>query len=637
MKSFVKKHSLLLSFSVLVLGAVFFCAKFLFPLDTVIFEESYLQQCSYLDINIFSLIYHGRIPCWAFHFGGGYPFIQHPENISLSPLFYLLVLPFGSACGMKLMILFSYFTGILGMLLFTRKVLKYNIPASLLSSSMFIFSSFIPFQINTGNTRDQGWMWLPLLLFLTVKARDNIRFVLYSALIIVLLILSGFNLYIAPLFLFFFIYALLEDISRDKPGDRSKTNAYLTVSFLMILITSFLLGAVKLIPVLKLLFNNARAFEHYSAATAGSMTVTRFLDTLLSKGPFAVGNEATAGPNGLGMSCVFYFGYISLLLFASSSVLCFKKIWKYLALFFFFMILAMGNNSPVDLFYLLWHLPLFSSIHEPARYFGLPMVFCFSIISGAVLNSSLFSNRNRLLKNTVYLICLYAVINMFTANSLYHTFTARMRIPPPKVQWKENSFFNVRTVPGSQTLIPRPDKNKLWERSYAPELGSGLQYFLLRQNIGLINWFGNITLEENAREKYRVTLGYGNYWKDLGRDTSPENGVLRNIAYRGECYFLDNTKENKIKDIKWGADRIHVNIDQSLPDMLIINQNYNKNWRTDRGNLINVNGLIGVLLENPGKCSIHLHYVPVSLFTGLSISIISLIFCILTFFFKRSR
>ena len=205
MISYIKKHVLLLSFVVIALGTVVFLSKILFPLNTVIFEESYLQQCSYLDINILSVLHHGKIPFWSFHFGGGYPFFQHPENIAFSPLFYLLILPFGSACGMKLMILFSYFTGIFGMLLFTRKILKYNIPASIISSSLFIFSGFIPFQINTGNTRDPGWFYLPLLLFLVTKSRENIKFKVLSALVITLLIFSGFNLYIAPLFLFIFI------------------------------------------------------------------------------------------------------------------------------------------------------------------------------------------------------------------------------------------------------------------------------------------------------------------------------------------------------------------------------------------------------------------------------------------------
>jgi hypothetical protein len=297
----------------------------------------------------------------------------------------------------------------------------------------------------------------------------------------------------------------------------------------------------------------------------------------------------------------------------------------------------MGENSPVDLFYLLWHLPLFSSIHEPARYFGFPMVFCFSLVCGGLLNSSLFTRGKRPVKTLIVLIYLYALLNVFTTNSLYNNFTGKMKIPPPPDKWEENVFFNVRTVPGSSALIPHPEENKFWKRSYAPELALGMQYFLIRQNIGLINWFGNITLEENAREKYRVTLGYGNYWENINKDPSRENGVLHNTAYKGESYFLDGTQDNKVSDIKLEPDSLKIKIDQSLPDTLIINQNYGKNWHTDRGRLININGLMGIMLDNPFKGVVSLRYVPSSLFPGLAISIISFLFCLFILFRKRPR
>ena len=635
MISFLKRKSFILSFAVLASASIFFCSKFLLPLKTVIFEESYLQQCSYLDINILSIINSWRIPFWSFHFGGGYPFIQHPENISLSPLFYLLVLPFGSAIGMKLMIMFAYFTGIFGMLVFCRKILKFNILASIFSSSIFIFSSFIPFQINTGNTRDPGWLYLPLLLFLITKAVKNIRYIFFSSLLIVLMLFSGFNLYLAPAFLFLFIYAILEDTNTSQKDITLRKRDLLTPRFFVILLISFFLGAVKIIPLLELLSHNSRSFDVYAAASTGAMTFNGFFTALLAKGPFAVGNESIAGPNGLGMGCVFFFGYIPLSFFVCSIVICFRKIWKYLLLFILFTILAMADNFPIDIFNLLWHIPLFNSIHEPARYFGFPMVFTFSIISGAVLNSSLLFKKNRIVIAIVSIMALYSIVNMYASNSLYFDFTGRMQIRPPAANWKEHSLFNVRTIPFSKKLIPDAVRSKVWAPSYRQELVPGLQCFLVRRNIGLINWFGNIKLEEDATEKYRVTLGYGSYWKDLRMDRSLSNGVIENNAYKGESYFYNTPSINHIHNIDWQPNEIIIDIDQSTPDILIINQNFNKNWQVTSGKLINKNGLLAVFLDSPIKGTISFTYRPLSFLIGLTVSLLTFSFCLFRFFIKK--
>lgn len=112
-KSFSMKKELIL-IVLLVVSSFFFCLPLIFPLNKIVFEESYLQFCSYLDLNIIHFFRDYQIPLWSFHFGGGYPFIKHPDNISLSPLFYLLILPYGSANGLKLFLLFSYASGAAG-------------------------------------------------------------------------------------------------------------------------------------------------------------------------------------------------------------------------------------------------------------------------------------------------------------------------------------------------------------------------------------------------------------------------------------------------------------------------------------------------------------------------------------------
>jgi hypothetical protein len=79
--------------------AVLFVSPMLFPLNSVCMEESYLYFAALQDISVIHLREDHALPLWAFHFGGGYPLIKHSESMSLSPLFYLFMLPFGTAVG----------------------------------------------------------------------------------------------------------------------------------------------------------------------------------------------------------------------------------------------------------------------------------------------------------------------------------------------------------------------------------------------------------------------------------------------------------------------------------------------------------------------------------------------------------
>ncbi|MCK5493327.1 MAG: hypothetical protein KAJ14_09475, partial [Candidatus Omnitrophica bacterium] len=170
-----KKHIFVIG--LIIFLCFLFCLPLILPLNKVVVEESYLEFCSYLDVNLIHFVKDHKIPFWSFHFGGGYPFIKHPDNISLSPLFYLLILPFGSGVGLKLLLFLSYAVGAAGFYLFVNRILRYNLITSGITTMIFIFNSFIPFQLNTGNIKNQGWLYLPLItyiLFLSKKKQKCI-------------------------------------------------------------------------------------------------------------------------------------------------------------------------------------------------------------------------------------------------------------------------------------------------------------------------------------------------------------------------------------------------------------------------------------------------------------------------------
>jgi len=184
--------------------------------------------------------------------------------------------------------------------------------------------------------------------------------------------------------------------------------------------------------------------------------------------------------------------------------------------------------------------------------------------------------------------------------------------------------------------MPFYSGGKKWTGKYRRELSRGLQYYLLRQNIGLLNWFGNIRLEEEAIPKYAVLAGYGDYWDDLRSDATRANGVLRNKNYRGEAFFIEH-RENTVSRAEWKSNVIEIAVDMALPGRLIINQNYNREWYSDRGELYEERGLIGIKFERPITGIVKLSYRPMSLYVGGAVSLLALLACCSYLVFQRLK
>ena len=70
---------------------------------------------------------------------------------------------------------------------------------------------------------------------------------------------------------------------------------------------------------------------------------------------------------------------------------------------------------------------------------------------------------------------------------------------------------------------------------------------------------------------------------------------------------------------------ITVEVDLQRPGILVINQNYHRDWHANRGELFGSDGLIALRLRETGVYTIHMRYIPRSFYAGLIISIFSLL------------
>lgn len=604
---------------IIIIVSFLFCFPLLKSLNKIVFEDAWLEFYAYHDISITSFIKEFRIPFWIYHFNGGYPIIKHPHYLALSPLFFFLLVPFGAAAGLKLFVFFFYVIGALGFFALARKLLKCNLIASLLITSFYIFNSFIPYRVNTGSVTIPIWLCVPLIIYTLFFSKENRHYIFYCACLIAFTILNGFGLYFPPMVLFLFVFVVFDCLSR--PQKRLVNSKSILPGFLLILTITFFLAAVKICPILDLLKDNPREMGAYipDVNGEGGMSFKKMILAFFSRGPYADGNEALMGENGLGIGMVAYYGIIPGILFFLSGVFCFGKNWKYLLIVIFFICICMSHRCFVDLFHIFWRLPLFHSIGSPPRYFIFPVIFLVPIVIGNFFSSNFFARLNKRIKITIYLLAMIGAIDMFAANIQYFKFTANAQedVSPRQMN---NIFFNVKTIDldSFKNYLPYTFE-KVWSENESSNLEYGFHYYLSRQNIGLIDWFNEIYLRSNVIPKYNIVFGYGDYWKNFRNNISEDNGIIENKNYRGESFFLNN-KENKVSKIQWNTNEIIIDIYQVKPDKLVVNQNYDASWKSNYGEIVDVNGLLGVELAKPREGQIVLFYRPWSFYLGLLVS-----------------
>ena len=600
-KNFLKKCD----FIFFILFIVIFLQPILFSFRTVYLEESYLQFASYSDLNLMYLSNDFKLPQWAFHFGGGYPFFAHPENMILSPLFWLFLFPFGTAVGLKLYILFAYFCGVFGFYFLCVNIFKLERFFSFLGAILFIISNFIVYRINTGGVMDVLWFLFPVSLCLFFYARKNLIYSIILGGVLTFIFFSGFGLLLAPFMLALYIFSFFDCFPRDDSywsvlKKNVKISALSFISFIFF-------SGIKLLPMLELLIRNDRSFNNYFDAAANAMTLETFFSALLLRGPFAAGGCISGFRNGLGIGVVCYVGWILLIIVCFGAVRYFKVNYKIIFFMLFFMALSFANNFPLDLFYFLWHLPIFKSMHEVAVNFVFPVYFGFCLLAVKTVHFLSTTRSKRLLLS--FLVCL-GIYSIIYTNSLYLSVISANMIDDLDCEG-EHAFYSIKKFNEKSDWAWSENEDLLED-----EIEECLQYFLLKNNIGLLNWYGNIDLPVNVQPKYFINVSDVNI---SDKTVSLDYGkLIPNPNYSGEVYY--RKAHNYVNSVEYGTNRITINVVQSDNDILIINQNYDDDWHSSFGKIYNADGLLAVKIDKKYKGSLVLSYRPFAFCLGSVLS-----------------
>ncbi len=522
--------------------------------------------------------------------GGGYPSLGEPGDPTLNPMTLITVI-FGVIKGIKIITFVSLLIGGLSTYLLARRIFGYTGWGALFSGLIFGLSLFVPLRVYDGNINDIYAAFLPLcLLLIGLACRGQKVALLILSFVFYIMIADG-KLIAVMAFIYFGVVCLLDAIPffnifgiKKSQGINIKSLKVLLVA----LTVTFFIGMLRILPARDLigtLGGLGTNFLLYKTRIYGPEYISAF--TFQDLWQCLVGYENAM--------CLVTIGWIPVLLSIGGFFIFPRRAFPWLFSLLLFGWVGLAYNAPVDLFKMLWHMPVFNVINKPFKYFSFQLVFTFAIAAGQFF-WLLAKIRPRWLEHILAIVLI-----VMSVWFLYPRFDEIQRNTyvddiPAEALVRQNEFYNVRGKDISRARV---------------EPLNSIIYTNTIRGVGTIDWMAAVFAGEKAVPKYFVDA---------------KGTLIPNPKYKGEAYFIDsqNTAEAIFRPNSIAA---KVNIRKS--DILVINQNYHKDWHTDHGMIFNKDGLIALQLNEPGSYDVTLHCIPRSFFTGLIISILSLIVLVL--------
>ena len=528
------------------------------------------------------LRYH-QFPLWNPYSNGGNVLLAHSHCPFLSPL-YIFVLIFGPIIGLKLEIIIHLFIGMLGMF-FLSKHMNLSRCASFMPPIVYMLSSIYTLHLSEGHVEWLAMAFAPWLFLCFLKSLNRPGYIFGGIFFLALILLSGSvnvsNIIIMLLFNYS-IFILLQE-RRIIP----------LKSLAAIFIGTFLLCAVKLIPMLEFLKENPRKIN-YNETTKFSLLPTILLSR--DQGLLYQHTKWTSPQQKLEIrerkfeyswhEYGAYIGFVPLILSIAGFFFYFKQHWPLLLTGMLSLWGSLGRGAFYDLWALLHKLPIYGSLRVPSR-FILGFIFCISLFSGLGLSKlECIISGKRFAKFIISVIIGVIFFDLFLVNLplLANTFN----IKPLNIQ--RYSEFKQRYR--GFNLFPKKSRSSM--------------YPILLSNSGIINSYDVIGVKR---------------------------GDVKTVAdydYKGETYFLN--PDNEIEALTFSPNRIEVVANAQVEDLLVINQNFYQGWRAkvdkQTKQVKPFNGLISLNLP-AGRHEVVFYYLPNSFIFGSIISLISILCFIL--------
>ena len=554
----------------------------------------FMSEASRLTI----LQYH-QVPLWNPYYCGGTYLLACPISRCLSP-FYLLDMSLGEAMGFQVQIVIFLVLQMLGVYLLARHLGLADISAYL-AAALFSLNGAFSFSLVAGMGWFLSWMYLPWIFLFYLKGVRDGRYAVLAGIGLVLMFFEGGH-YTAPLTAAFLaIHGITEALLHRTVRPLR--------ALAILLATTFLLGAVKILPGACYLSRFPRgpiAQEYVSGYTPrgllGMMTDRhQTWDTVSRYLPLGM----TFGMNENGM----YIGVIPIALCALGLLRFCRRRAVLILCLLLSLWLSLGDLVSPSVWKLLRLLPVYNSMRVAQR-FRIPFLLCAALFAGMgfqaardlVLRATLHPRLFRVLATAVALAIAGDLVLLNSVN-----FRDAFPVRPVKTV-REPLFFQTRDYAENISLLKRNDP--LYFTSDDLNL-----YAACLSNIGTINC--------NSSEY-----------------NGPRAAVPRSSpGYRGETWVSGPRGHAEI--VSWSPNRVRVRAVAAEGGYLVLNQNYDTGWKARR--ISPSPGTLGVenradlatVRVEKGESTVEFYYRPLSFVAGAIISAAALAGILVIFLRRR--
>jgi len=438
---------------------------------------------------------------------------------------------------------------------------------ALIPSVIFMLNSKYALHLSEGHTFWLTIAYLPFVLLFYLKSQRERKFVFAAALFIALMIFEGGTYIVVSTMLFLSCYSLLQAIQQKKMRP--------LIDLVLISILAVLFSGPKLLPLMELKMMYPRYID------CDDFIPFHHIDEVFLHDVHEL--------DGRQFMSKYYWheyganlGLIPLIIFCLSAVLLLKRCWPLVVAGILFFFLGLGNFAVCSPWNILQKLPVFNFMRVPSR-FLIYFIFSFSILSGLLLER--FARLPRL-PRVVRLAVVFSLLAFIT-----YDLTKVNRIILKRSFRIENVY---PTEPGEF----RQKRQGALYGAYSA------MYPDLVRNRGVIDGYEPMPIEIKALPS--------------GHDD-----------YRGEFYLLSGNGRASLSS--WSPNKIVIDVRADSDCVLVINQNYDINWKTNsRYPAVSADGLLSVRVT-PADGEVVLYYLPNSFLLGLGFLLLGL----LLFLFRR--
>ena len=510
-----------------------------------------------------SALLAGELPAWSPWVAGGYPMAGHPEAPFPSPLL-LPTLLLGEAVGLKVNAVLFLIAGVFGTHRLARE--RCGPVGSVTAAGLVAGASWFAWCLADGN-----YVELHMLLFPAILAglRAGGRGVLVAAALIAVIAFDG-NVALLAVGLMLALATLLLPGPPLVSGMKRLAVAGAA---------AVPLAMGKLVPMLGLLARDSRGLDDYADAADVFYTVPGLIQSLVQLRP-------ASGPYPLSRV---HLGGLALALALAGLIAGLRSRgtgrrwaggWAGIALIAGW--LSLGPAAPVDLFKLLWRLPLYHSMRHPAKAYDAFLVIGLAVLAGIAVDAA----ARRLGRRPAAALGVAAVLaaGWSVPGLLHRAFDAAAPVAAPE------PFHQLQGV----------DMGRYEGRPVEAEA-----YFTLHRGVGLIDWKQNILWETHARPRYRV---------------APDGRLREAEGYPGEAWLLRG--EGEVLSVVPSASGIAVSLRTAGDATLAVNQNADPALVVSEGEAAAA-GHLAVALTGAGERTVTWRYRSPAWLVGLSIQALS--------------